>query len=318
MNQRRELYPPIEPFETGFVETGDGHRIYYEQCGAPDGKPALFVHGGPGGGGDTKARRFFDPSVYRIVVFDQRGAGRSEPHASLENNTTWHLVADIERLRARLGIERWLVFGGSWGSTLSLAYAEAHPQAVSELVLRGVFMLRESELDWFFRRGANALFPDCWEDLVAPLDERERENVLAAYHARLTCGDREVELEAAKRWSLWEAATSCLLPNEDLKAHFTAPEFALPLARIETHYFVNRGFLEHPEQLLDGVERIRDIPAVIVQGRYDVVCPPETAWALSRRWPEARLELVDAAGHSAYEPGILDRLVAATDGFARR
>lgn len=316
MSRRRELYPPIEPYDTGTFDTGDGHRIYYEQCGAPHGKPALFVHGGPGGGGDVKARRFFDPARYRIVVFDQRGAGRSEPHASLENNTTWHLVADIERLRTLLGIDRWLVFGGSWGSTLSLAYAQAHPEAVSELVLRGIFMLRESELDWFYRRGANALYPDQWESLVADLDDDERADVLAAYHRRLTCGDREAELEAARRWSLWEAATSCLLPSEDLKAHFGATEFALPLARIETHYFVNRGFFEHAEQLLDRAERIRSIPGVIVQGRYDLVCPPETAWALAKCWPEATLELVDAAGHSAYEPGILDRLVAATDRFA--
>lgn len=315
MSELRSLYPPIEPFETGYLETGDGHRIYYEQSGAPDGKPALFVHGGPGGGGDTKARRFFDPKAYRIVVFDQRGAGRSEPHATLESNTTWHLVADIERLRARLGIGQWLVFGGSWGSTLSLAYAEAHPEAVSELVLRGIFMLRESELDWFYRRGANALFPDYWEELVAPLTEAERDDVLGAYYRRLTCGDREIELEAAQRWSVWEGATSCLIPSEELKSHFGSPEFALPLARIEAHYFVNRGFFDYPEQLLDGVERIRSVPAVIVQGRYDLVCPVETAWALSRRWPEAALELVDAAGHSAYEPGITDRLVAATDRF---
>lgn len=315
MSELRTLYPPIEPFDTGWLETGDGHRIYYEQSGAPDGKPALFVHGGPGGGGDTKARRFFDPAVYRIVVFDQRGAGRSEPHASLERNTTWHLVADMERLRERLGIERWLVFGGSWGSTLSLAYAETHPAAVSELVLRGIFMLRESELDWFYRRGANALFPDFWEELVAPLGESEREDVLGAYHRRLTCGDRDTELEAARRWSMWEGATSCLIPSEELKSRFGSPGFALPLARIEAHYFVNRGFFDYPEQLLDGVDRIRSIPAVIVQGRYDLVCPVETAWALSRRWPEAAFELVDAAGHSAYEPGITDRLVAATDRF---
>lgn len=317
MTERRELYPPLEPFDSGFFETGDGHRIYYEQCGARDGKPALFVHGGPGGGGDVKARRFFDPSAYRIIVFDQRGAGRSEPHASLENNTTWHLVADIERLRELLGIDRWLVFGGSWGSTLSLAYAETHPQAVSELVLRGIFLLRESELEWFYQHGANALYPDQWAALVAGLSEDERGDVLAAYHGLLTCGDRDAELEAARRWSLWEAATSCLVPNEDLKAQFEAPEFALPLARIEAHYFVNRGFLEYPEQLFDGVERLRSIPAVLVQGRYDLVCPPVTAWELAERWPEAELELVDASGHSAYEPRILDRLVAATDRFAR-
>lgn len=317
MSQLRELYPPVEPYDTGFFDTGDGHRIYYEQSGNPHGKPALFVHGGPGGGGDTNARRFFDAGAYRIVVFDQRGAGRSEPHASLESNTTPHLIADIEKLRALLGIERWLVFGGSWGSTLSLAYAEAHPEAVSELVLRGIFMLRDSEIDWFYRRGANALFPEYWEQLVEPLSDAERGDVLAAYHARLTCGDRETELEAARRWSLWEGATSCLIPNEELKAHFSSPEFALPLARIEAHYFVNRGFFDRPEQLLEDVERLRAIPGVIVQGRYDLVCPVETAWALSRRWPEAELELVDAAGHSAYEPGITDRLVAATERFAK-
>lgn len=313
---RRELYPPIEPYDSGYLEADSGHRIYYEQAGNPRGKPAVFVHGGPGGGGDVNARRFFDPAVYRIVVFDQRGAGRSRPQASLERNTTWDLIEDMERLRARLAIDRWLVFGGSWGSTLSLAYAETHPEPVSELVLRGVFLLRTSELRWFYQRGASELFPERWEQFLAPIPAEERDDVLGAYHRRLTSGDRAAQLEAARSWSVWEAATSSLLPNLDRETAFAAPDFALALARIEAHYFVNRGFFRSETQLLDDVDRIRRIPAVIVQGRYDVVCPAVTAWELGRRWPEAHLVVVDDAGHSAYEPGITHELVTATDRFA--
>jgi proline iminopeptidase len=315
--QRRQLYPPIEPYRHGHLAVGGGHNIYFEECGNPDGKPAVFLHGGPGGGGDANARRFFDPSRYRIVVFDQRGAGRSRPHASLADNTTWHLVSDIEHLRGELGIERWLVFGGSWGSTLALAYAERHPDRVSELVLRGIFLLRRAELEWFYQDGAGALFPEYWRDFLEPIPEAEQSDMLAAYHRRLNDPDPDVQMAAARAWSIWEGATSALVPSEDLRAHFSAPEFALPLARIETHYFVNGGFLEHENELLEGVDAIRGIPAVIVQGRYDVVCPPRTAWDLAARWPEARLEIVTDAGHSAYEPGITDALVAATDDFAR-
>lgn len=311
----RTQYPPIEPFDSAYLAVGDGHEVYYEQSGNPTGKPALFVHGGPGGGGDVNARRFFDPDGYRIVVFDQRGSGRSRPHASLEANTTWHLVADIERLRHRLGIDRWLVFGGSWGSTLSLAYAQSHPQAVSELVLRGIFLLRQLELTWFYQFGASLLFPEQWQKYVAPIPLQERGDLLAAFHRRLLGHDPEVRLAAARAWSQWEGATSSLLPNPKREDQFGAEEFALALARIEAHYFVNRGFFSSENQLLDGVDKIRGIPAVIVHGRYDVVCPIDTAFELHRRWPEADFRIVRDAGHSAYEPGITAELVAATDRF---
>jgi proline iminopeptidase len=308
-------YPPIEPFDTGYLAVGDGHEMYYEQAGNPQGKPAVFVHGGPGGGGDVNSRRFFDPARYRIVVFDQRGSGRSRPHASLEANTTWHLVADMERLREHLAIDRWLVFGGSWGSTLALAYAETHPRAVSELVLRGIFLLRELELKWFYQFGASLLFPEQWQRYLAPIPPAERHDLLAAFHRRLLSDDGAVRLEAARAWSIWEGATSSLLPNPKREDQFGSPEFALALARIEAHYFVNRGFFAHENQLLDGVERIRNIPGVIVHGRYDVVCPIDTAFELHRRWPEADFRIVQDAGHSAYEPGITAELLAATDRF---
>jgi proline iminopeptidase len=308
-------YPPIEPFDTGYLAVGDGHEMYYEQSGNPQGKPAVFVHGGPGGGGDVNSRRFFDPDRYRIVVFDQRGSGRSTPHASLEANTTWHLVADMERLRQHLAIERWLVFGGSWGSTLALAYAETHPEAVSELVLRGVFLLRELELKWFYQFGASLLFPEQWQKYLAPIPPAERHDLLGAFHRRLLSEDADVRLEAARAWSIWEGATSSLLPNPKREDQFGSPEFALALARIEAHYFVNRGFFSHENQLLDGVERVRGIPGVIVHGRYDVVCPIDTAFELHRRWPEADFRIVQDAGHSAYEPGITAELIAATDRF---
>jgi proline iminopeptidase len=311
----RKLFPPIEPYDTGYMEVEAGHRVYYEQCGNPAGRPALFVHGGPGAGGDVNARRFFDATGYRIVTFDQRGAGRSRPHASLEANTTWHLVADIERLRQRLGIDRWLVFGGSWGSTLALAYSQAHPRSVAGLVLRGIFLLRKRELDWFYQSGADSVFPDQWRQFLAPIPEEERGDLLTAYHRRLIGDDRTKQIEAARAWSVWEGATSSLWPNPQRAAQFGASEFALALARIETHYFVNRGFFDQENQLLDGVGAIRHIPAVIVQGRYDVVCPLVTAWDLHVRWPEADFRIVGDAGHSAYEPGITSELVAATDGF---
>jgi proline iminopeptidase len=312
---KRTQYPPVEPYDAGYLAVGDGHEIYYEQSGNPTGKPALFVHGGPGAGGDVNARRFFDAAGYRIVVFDQRGSGRSRPHASLEANTTWHLVADIERLRRRLGIDRWLVFGGSWGSTLALAYAQAHPTAVAELVLRGIFLLRQLELTWFYQFGAGLLFPEQWQKYLAPIPPDERHDLLGAFHRRLLGDDRAVQLEAARAWSQWEGATSSLLPNPKREDEFGTPEFALALARIEAHYFVNRGFFSHENQLLDGVAKIRSIPAVIVHGRYDVVCPIDTAFELHRRWPEADFKIVRDAGHSAYEPGITAELVAATDRF---
>jgi proline iminopeptidase len=311
----RSLYPPIEPYASGHLEVGSGHRIYYEQCGNPSGTPALFVHGGPGAGAGAKARQFFDPESYRIVLHDQRGCGRSQPHASLEDNTTWHLIDDIERLREHLGIERWLVFGGSWGSTLALAYAERHPERVSALVLRGIFMLRRSEIEWFYQRGASAIYPDRFEDYLAPIPVAERGDLIDAYYRRLTGSDREVALAAARAWAIWEAGTSFLRTNDDNVRNWGEADFALAVARIECHYFVNRGFFEREEQLLDGIERIRHIPAVIVQGRYDVVCPMQTAWDLHRAWPEADFRIVDEAGHSAFEPGITHELVLATDRF---
>jgi len=312
----RALYPETEPNRCGWLRVSPSHEIYWEECGNPRGKPALFVHGGPGAGAGTVARRFFDPRRYRIVVFDQRGCGRSRPHASLEDNTTWHLVADMERLREHLGIDRWLVFGGSWGSTLALAYAQAHRRRVSELVLRGIFMLRKSEIDWFYQQGASAIFPDRWEQYVAAIPARERDDLVAAFHRRLTSRSRKTRLRAAKAWSVWEAATSFLRPNEDNVAKWAGDDFAIAVARIECHYFVNKGFLRSEDQLLRGVRRIRNVPAVIVQGRYDVVCPMQTAWELHRAWPEADFRVVPDAGHSALEPGIAHELVSATDRFA--
>lgn len=313
----RSLYPPIEPFNTGRLRVSALHELYFEESGNPKGKPVVFVHGGPGSGTDAKQRRFFDPAVYRIVLFDQRGCGKSTPHASVEENTTWHLVEDMETLRLHLGIERWQVFGGSWGSTLALAYAEKHPERVTELVLRGIFLLRRQEIHWFYQHGAHALFPDAWEDYLAPIPLEERGDLLHAYHRRLMSDDAKVRQEAARAWSIWEARTSCLLPNPALIAHFSEDAFSLAFARIECHYFVNRSFFRSDTHLLEDVPRIRHIPAVIVQGRYDVVCPIESAWALHKAWPEAELKIIPDAGHSAYEPGITAALVEATDSFRR-
>jgi proline iminopeptidase len=313
----RTLYPPIEPYNTGRLRVSPIHEVYFEESGNPKGKPVIFVHGGPGGGTDPKQRRFFDPAAYRIVLFDQRGSGKSTPHANLEDNTTWHLVEDMETLRRHLGIERWQVFGGSWGSTLALAYAQKHPERVTELVLRGIFLLRDQEIRWFYQHGAHILFPDAWEDYLAPIPPEERGDLLHAYHRRLTSEDPRVRLEAAKAWSIWEARTSTLLPNPGLVAHYGADEFALAFARIECHYFVNRAFLRSDTQLLDDVPRIRHIPGVIVQGRYDIPCPMDSAWALHKAWPEAELKIISDAGHSGYEPGITSALVEATDKFRR-
>jgi proline iminopeptidase len=317
MAGRRTLYPPVEPHAQGMLEVSSTHTIYWEESGNPKGKPAVFVHGGPGGGTDPKHRRFFDPSKYRIVLFDQRGCGKSTPHASLEDNTTWHLVSDMEKLREKLGIEKWLVFGGSWGSTLALAYAETHPERVSELVLRGIFLLRKWEIDWFYQEGASRMFPEAWAKYLEPIPAAERGDLLRAYHARLTGSDKDAALAAARAWSIWEGSTSCLFPDTDLVAKMGNAEFAIAFARIEAHYFVNNGFFEDPEQLLRDVSKLQHIPAVIVQGRYDVVCPAESAWDLSRAWPEAKLVIVPDAGHSAMEPGTLSELVGATDTFAR-
>ena len=310
------LFPPIEPYNHGWLSVGDGHEIYYEESGNPSGKPCLFVHGGPGGGASPAARQFFDPDKYRIVLFDQRGCGRSKPHASIEANTTWHLIDDIELIRETLGIDHWLVFGGSWGSTLSLAYAQSHPERVTELVLRGIFLLRAQELQWFYQHGASELYPDAWQHYLAPIPEAERHDLISAFHSRLTSDDPEVRLSAARAWSVWEASTSFLIQNEDFMAQLDEPEAALAMARIECHYFVNGGFFESPNQLLEAVDKIRHIPCVIVQGRYDVVCPPTTAWDLHRAWPEADFKLIANAGHSAFDPANAAALIEATKRFA--
>jgi proline iminopeptidase len=310
------LYPAIEPYRTERLRVSDVHELYFEESGNPEGKPVVFLHGGPGGGSDPKVRRFFHPDKYRIVLFDQRGCGKSTPYASLEANTTWDLVSDIEKLREHLGIARWQVFGGSWGSTLALAYAEKHPERVTELVLRGIFLLRKKEIDWFYQAGASILFPDAWEPYLAHIPEKERGDLVSAYHRRLTSEDSAVRLAAAKIWSGWEGATSKLLPDASFAGHYEEDEFALAFARIEAHYFVNRGFLEVDGQLLDDAGKIRHIPGVIVQGRYDVVCPIDSAWALHRAWPEADFVVSPDAGHSAWEPPNTRALVAATDKFA--
>ncbi|OOG54968.1 prolyl aminopeptidase [Rhodanobacter sp. B05] len=313
----RSLYPDIEPFDSGFLPVSPLHTLYYEQSGNPHGKPVVFLHGGPGGGTTPKCRRFFDPALYRIVLFDQRGCGQSTPHAELSDNTTWDLVADIERLREHLGIERWQVFGGSWGSTLALAYAQTHPDKVTELVLRGIFMLRRDELEWFYQKGCSTLYPDAWEAYLAAIPEVERGDLMSAYHRRLTSSDAKTRTDAARAWSVWEGATSFLWQDQSHIQSSGEDEFALAFARIECHYFVNGGFFAHDDQLLRNVDRIRNIPAVIVQGRYDVVCPLRSAWDLHRAWPEADLRIVQDAGHSAFEPGILHELVEATDRFGR-
>ena len=319
MDARTEsiLYPPTEPFDSGYIDVGSGHEIYYEQVGSPDGAPIVFLHGGPGGGGDRNARRFFDPGRHRAVLFDQRGAGRSMPLASLEENTTWRLVADIEQLRRHLGIERWLVFGGSWGSTLALSYAQTHPDALTGLVLRGIFLLRQQELHWFYQHGASELFPERWREFIEPIAEAERGDLLGAYHRGLNSADPELRKRLARSWSVWEGATSSLLADPERERDFAADDFAIALARIETHYFVNKGFFEAEDQLLRDIDRIRKIPAVIVQGRYDVVCPPVTALDLAECWPEADLRIVPDAGHSAFEPGIATELIAATRRLAQ-
>ena len=314
----RDLYPAIEPFATGHLAVSDLHTIFFEQVGDPQAAKAIFLHGGPGGGLDPGYRRYFDPARWHLTLFDQRGSGRSTPHAELRANTTWELVADIERLREHLGIERWLVFGGSWGSTLALAYAEAHPERVTGLILRGIFLLRRKELLWFYQEGASWLFPDAWEHFLAPIPEVERGDLMSAYHRRLTSDDAAVRAAAARAWSIWEGTTSRLHVDPDYIARFGEDRFAEAFARIEAHYFVHGGFFRTDNQLLDDVPRIAHLPGVIVQGRYDVVCPMASAWELHRRWPAATLIVVPDAGHSVKEPGIVSALVEATDAFADR
>jgi proline iminopeptidase len=318
----RSFYPEIEPYAQGMLDVGDGQSLYWEESGNPEGKPVVFLHGGPGGGTTPTHRRLFDPTRYRIVLFDQRGCGRSLPHASdpsidLSANTTWHLVADIERLRVSLGIERWQVFGGSWGSALALAYAETHPDRVTELVLRGIFTLRQSELDWFYEGGAAAILPDRWESFVSPVPVAERGALIDAYSRLLHDPDPAVSTAAGVAWSTWEAGSLTLVPRDDLVATFGEPSYALAFARIENHYFMNRGWFE-PGQLIRDAHRLRHIPAVIVHGRYDLCTPAYIAWDLHRAWPEAELHLIADAGHAFDEPGILDALITATDMFAAR
>jgi proline iminopeptidase len=311
----RTLYPPIEPFDQGMLSVSPVHSLYYEQSGIPTGKPVVFLHGGPGGGSLPDYRRYFDPASYRIVLFDQRGAGKSTPHANLEENTTWHLVEDIEKIREHLGIDRWQVFGGSWGSTLALAYAQTHPDRVSELLLRGIFLCRPKEIKWFYQEGASWLYPDVWEQYVNVIPEAERGDMVSAYYKRLTSEDQTVRLEAARAWSVWEGSTSKLLPDTKMIEHFGEVEFAVAFARIECHYFMHNSFFETDNYLIENIDKIRHIPAVIVHGRYDVVCPILSAWELHRAWPEADFRIVGDAGHSVSEPGTTSALVEATDRF---
>jgi proline iminopeptidase len=312
----REFYPELQPHTRGRLRVSDLHEIYYEECGNPRGKPALVLHGGPGGGISPFLRRLHDPKRYRIILFDQRGCGQSAPHAELRENTTWHLVADIEALRVHLGIEKWQVLGGSWGSTLALAYAQKHAERVSGLILRGIFTVRQREIRWFYQEGASALFPDAWEAFLAPIPEAERGDLVSAYYKRLTGNNAIEQMACAKAWSQWEASALALRPNPALVASFGGDAFALAFGRIECHYFFNKGFFESDGQLLAGAQVIRNIPGVIIQGRYDVVTPMETAWALHRAWPEAEFKIIADAGHTTTEPGITDALIRATDRFA--
>lgn len=315
MTALRTLYPEIEPFETGHLDVGDGHVIYWERVGTRGAKPAVFLHGGPGGGIAPVHRQLFDPALYDVLLFDQRGCGRSTPHAELEANTTWHLVADIERLREMMGVDQWLVFGGSWGSTLALAYSQTHSQRVSELVVRGVYTLTKAELDWYYQFGVSQMFPDKWERFLAPIPPQERGDMMAAYRKRLTGDDKAAQIEAALAWSTWEGQTITLLPEPETSDKFGEGHFALAFARIENHYFVHGGWLEEG-QLLRDAHKLAGIPGLIVHGRYDMPCPATYAWQLSKAWPDAEFFLIEGAGHAFSEPGILDRLIYATDKFA--
>ena len=310
---RRGLFAESRPFATGWIKAGGPHEIYYEECGRPDGRPCVILHGGPGGAINPTMRRFFDPTKWRMTLFDQRGCGRSRPNASLEDNTTWALIEDIERLRERLGVEKWCVFGGSWGSTLALAYAITHPERVESLVLRGVFLLTARELHWFYQDGASMLFPDAWERFCEPVPEAERGHLISAYHKRLTDSDREIQATAASAWSQWEGDTMSIRGPEARPPKFNEIDFAVAFARIECHYFANGGFFPEDDWILKNIGKIRDIPGWIVQGRFDVVTPMEAAWRLHKAWPGARFEVVWDAGHASTEPGVIDALVRATD-----
>ncbi|MGK7953213.1 MAG: prolyl aminopeptidase [Xenococcaceae cyanobacterium] len=312
----RDLYPPLEPYQEGKLKVSALHTIHYEESGNPQGKPVIFLHGGPGGGITPMYRQYFDPQKWRIVIFDQRGCGKSTPYAELRENTTWDLVSDIEKLREHLQIEKWVVFGGSWGSTLALAYSQTHPNRCRGLILRGIFMLRPQELHWFYQSGASYIYPDAWQEYLKPIPFEERNDLISAYYKRLTSKDKNIRLEAARAWSIWEASTSKLIPSVQTIKRFGAEEFAEAFARIECHYFVNGGFFTTENQLLENVSRIRNLPGIIVQGRYDVVCPMITAWELHQLWPEAEFIVVPDAGHSVAEPGIRHALIEATDRFS--
>ena len=312
--KKNKLFPPIEPYDTGFIKKGK-HEIYYEQCGNPKGKPAIFLHGGPGGGCGSLSRRFFNPKKYRIILFDQRGCGRSKPHTCLEDNTTWHLIEDIESIRERLDIKKWLVFGGSWGSTLAIAYAQKHPKNVSQMVLRGIFMLRQKELQWFYQYGASEMYPEAWQGFLKEIPENERDDLIESYRKIFYGDDEEKKLSAAKAWSKWEASCSFINYNPNAVKESINAEFALAFALIENHYFVNKGFLDYENQLLDNIDIIRDIPSIIIQGRYDVVCPPTTAYELHSQWPESELVIAPFSGHSAFEKEITHELIKATNKF---
>jgi proline iminopeptidase len=318
MNHSRSLHPPIAPYRVHRLKVSPIHDIHVAEYGNPAGKPAVLLHGGPGAGSNPTMSRFHDPSAYRIVVFDQRGSGKSTPHAELSDNTTWDLVADIERIREHLGIARWQVFGGSWGSCLALAYAQTHPERVTELVLRGIFTLRQKELLWFYQEGASNILPDAWEDFVAPIPQEERGELISAYYRRLTADDADIRIAAARTWSMWEGSALSLLPDPARVAAFGEPHYAIAFARIECHYFINRGFFESDGQLIANAGLIRDIPGVIVHGRYDVCTPVSIAWDLHRAWPEAELRIVPDSGHAMTEPGIVDELIAATERFKTR
>ncbi|MGB5076308.1 MAG: prolyl aminopeptidase [Sphingorhabdus sp.] len=315
MTKMRGLYAPISPYASGMLDVGDGHQIYYERSGKPGGKPAVFLHGGPGGGFSDTHRQLFDPSIYDVLLFDQRGCGRSTPHAELDGNTTWHLVADIERLRALVGVEKWLVFGGSWGSTLALAYAQCHPERVSALILRGIYLLTKAEMDWYYQFGVSEMHPEKWEHFIAPIPENERHDMVGAYHRILTGEDEVAKLEAAKAWSIWEGETITLLPDRSTSTAFHDGRFALAFARIENHYFYHKGWMEDG-QLLRDAERLAGIAGTIVHGRYDMPCPARYAYELHKAWPDAEFHLVEGAGHAFSEPAILDQLIRATDRFA--
>lgn len=308
------LYPHLNPFDQRMMDVGDGHRIYVEQCGNPNGLPVVVLHGGPGGGCSPAMRRYFDPSVYRIVLFDQRGCGRSRPHASVEDNTTWHLVADIERIREVLGIERWVVFGGSWGATLALIYAQSHPSRATYLVLRGVFLMTNAELKWFYGGGAGHFFPDIWNRFANLIPEDERHDMISAYHRRLFSGDPAIETRYARAWAAWENALASI--DNDGTTGDSPSEYARAFARLENHYFINAGFLESDGQILANMSKIAHIPSTIVQGRYDMICPPASAWALAQVWPKADLRLINKAGHALSEAGISMELLRTTDAIA--